>query len=313
MLDHQGENSEKSGFLKALTRVRWVLPLHFGETGCWSCAGTQGAGKEPSALLANKWTVSSSLWGHLIQAGLVHVLLFPRGEIMLPVWFSVQLQRKVSHWVLKEIPRAFLILAWECPMVACALLLSHWLWWVLPLGSACVPTWFRRLVGEVGKITWRFKWEVVGEVSDGAVQLFQFHYFDVNILIYLMLVYKNEGKRCIVWTVEVREKCCAQCLVFNSLNTLCPRYQKFSPASHDLMPLVAKLSSSSQAPHLYSWQRHSMCYTWQKAICLLVAINLKMSSSCHLDFLKDKLSLSFHWWEIWILSASSFFTKLEWV
>lgn len=28
---------------------------------------------------------------------------------------------------LKEIPRASFILAWECPMVACALLLSHWL------------------------------------------------------------------------------------------------------------------------------------------------------------------------------------------
>lgn len=153
----------------------------------------------------------------------------------------------------------------------------------------------------------------MGEVSDGAVQLFQFHYFDINILVYLMLVYINKGKRCVVWTVEMREKCYGQCLVSISLNTLCPQYQKFSPASHDLMPSAVKLPSSSQAPHLYSWQRHSMCYTWQKAICLLVAINLKTSSSCHLDFLKDKLSLSFHWQEIGILSASSFFTKLEWI
>lgn len=35
----------------------------------------------------------------LIQAGLVHVLLFPRGEIRLPDFLYVQLQRKVSHWV----------------------------------------------------------------------------------------------------------------------------------------------------------------------------------------------------------------------
>lgn len=35
----------------------------------------------------------------LIQAGLVHVLLFPRGEIMLPHFLNVQLLRKVSHWV----------------------------------------------------------------------------------------------------------------------------------------------------------------------------------------------------------------------
>lgn len=49
--------------------------------------------------------------------------------------------------------------------------------------------------------------------------------------------------------------------------TLCvSQYQKFSCASHDVMPFVAKLSSSSQAPCACSWQRHSMCSTWQKAI-----------------------------------------------
>lgn len=54
MSDLGGENSEKSGILRALTMVKCGVPPHLGEMGCWSCAGGQGAREELSDLLANK-------------------------------------------------------------------------------------------------------------------------------------------------------------------------------------------------------------------------------------------------------------------
>lgn len=111
---------------------------------------------------------------------------------------------------------------------------------------------------------------------------------------------KVKGVSCEQW--KWGKNAVSQCPLtksFLSPDTLCPQYQKFSPASRHPLLSVAELSDSLQALHLCSWQGHSMCYSWQKAIYVLIL----MSSSCHLDLLNDKLSLSFHLWEFGILSA----------
>lgn len=193
MSDLWGENSEKSGTLRALTMVTWGLPLWLGEMRCWSCAGWQGAGKEPSALLANKWTVSSSLWGHLLtQVGVMHVYLFPRGEVMLPIWFSVHSAPEesfplglienlsASHSLGLRVPHGSPHSATVSLAVMSIALLS---WEVLV--PQCELEGYR--VGwkdeELKVLLW-----IVGEIGDGLCSLFSFiTLFEVNIFVYFIL------------------------------------------------------------------------------------------------------------------------------
>lgn len=152
MLNHQGENSEKSGF--------WRLWLWYDEY-CLCSLGKWGAGAVQAGREQGKSQVPVNGLSHQAcedinssRPGACASLSQRRNHA---ASFSLCSAPEGSFPLgLKEIPRASFILAWECPMVACAVLLSHWLWWVLPLGSVCVLVWVRRLVGEVGKATWRF-------------------------------------------------------------------------------------------------------------------------------------------------------------
>lgn len=82
----QAENSENSEILGALTMVKCRLPSRLCEMECLELCRQTGS-REIAECCACQCTdcLIQPIRTLLIQEGLVQVLLFPRGEIMLPI------------------------------------------------------------------------------------------------------------------------------------------------------------------------------------------------------------------------------------
>lgn len=123
-----------------------------------------------------------------------------------------------------------------------------------------------------------------------AVQLSQFHYMEAFPHI-LCFSYKNGGKRCVLWTGELREKCSASVSplhpeqTFLSPNTLYPQHHLFSPTSLPPRASVPFWKLNPPAPHglfisvlykdtaLLQLAESCLCIAFVPSSCCLVLLN----------------------------------------